>query len=52
MQDRKLDLAIAGLVRSQVLRGYPVLSDIAGSLVSQHEHTLIVTEDGCIVTTR
>jgi methionyl aminopeptidase len=52
MQDRKLDLAIAGLVRSQVLHGYPVLSDIAGSLVSQHEHTLIVTEDGCIVTTR
>ncbi|MCX6688605.1 MAG: type II methionyl aminopeptidase [Methanoregula sp.] len=52
MQNKKLDLAIAGLVRSQVLHGYPVLSDIAGSLVSQHEHTLIVTEDGCIVTTR
>jgi methionyl aminopeptidase len=29
-----------------------VLADIAGSLVSQHEHTLIVTGDGCIVTTR
>jgi methionyl aminopeptidase len=52
MQDKKLDLALAGLVRLQVIRVYPVLSDIAGSLVSQHEHTLIVTEDGCIVTTR
>jgi len=51
MQDKKMDLAILGLVKSQVLRGYPVLSDIPGSLVSQHEHTLIVTEDGCIVTT-
>ena len=52
MQDKKLDIALAGLVRSQVIRVYPVLSDIPGSLVSQHEHTLIVTEDGCIVTTR
>ena len=30
----------------------PVLADIAGSLVSQHEHTVIVTADGCVVTTR
>jgi len=52
MQDKKMDIALAGLVRSQVIRGYPVLSDIPGSLVSQHEHTLIVTDDGCIVTTR
>jgi methionyl aminopeptidase len=28
-----------------------VLHDIPGSLVSQAEHTLIVTEDGCVVTT-
>jgi len=26
--------------------------DVPGSLVSQAEHTLVVTEDGCIVTTR
>jgi methionyl aminopeptidase len=39
-------------VRAQVLHGYPVLADTAGSLVSQHEHTIIVTEDGCTVTTR
>jgi methionyl aminopeptidase len=51
-EEKKLDLAFAGLVRSQHLHAYPVLSDIPGSLVSQHEHTVIVTGDGCIVTTR
>jgi methionyl aminopeptidase len=50
--ERRLDLALPGLVRSGALHAYPVLSDIAGSLVSQHEHTIIVTGDGCIVTTR
>lgn len=50
--ERKKDLALPALVRSQVLRVYPVLSDIPGSLVSQAEHTIIVTSDGCVVTTR
>jgi len=50
--ERKLDLALPALVRSGNLHGYPVLADVPGSLVSQHEHTLIVTSDGCIVTTR
>jgi len=48
----KTDLALSALVRMQMLRSYPVLADLAGSLVSQYEHTLIVTEDGCLVTTR
>ncbi|MDD1703450.1 MAG: type II methionyl aminopeptidase [Methanoregula sp.] len=52
LRDKKMDLALIGLSRSHIVYGYPVLSDIAGSLVSQHEHTLIVTADGCIVTTR
>lgn len=47
----RLDIALNTLVREQVLHAYPVLSDIPGSYVSQHEHTMIVTEDGCIVTT-
>jgi methionyl aminopeptidase len=47
----KSDMALAQLIRNGVLRGYPVLHDISGSLVSQAEHTLIVTEDGCLVTT-
>jgi len=52
LNDKKKDLALLGLARSRIVHGYPVLSDIPGSLVSQHEHTLIVTAEGCIVTTR
>jgi methionyl aminopeptidase len=52
LPDRKLDIALPALVRSGILHAYPVLADIPGSLVSQHEHTVIVTADGCIVTTR
>jgi len=52
LTEKRLDLALAALIRSQVLHVYPVLSDIPGSLVSQAEHTIIVTDDGCIVTTR
>jgi methionyl aminopeptidase len=52
LNEKKLDITLPALVRSQVLHVYPVLSDIPGSLVSQHEHTVIVTSEGCIVTTR
>jgi methionyl aminopeptidase len=52
LSEIKPDIALSTLVRSQVLHVYPVLSDILGSLVSQHEHTVIVTDGGCIVTTR
>jgi methionyl aminopeptidase len=51
LPDAKSDIALTSLTRSGVLHAYPVLSDVPGSLVSQHEHTVIVTEDGCIVTT-
>jgi methionyl aminopeptidase len=52
LNEKRVDLALPTLIRSQVLHVYPVLSDILGSLVSQAEHTIIVTADGCIVTTR
>jgi methionyl aminopeptidase len=52
LNGKRMDLALPTLIRSQVLHVYPVLSDIPGSLVSQAEHTIIVTADGCIVTTR
>ncbi len=48
----RLDLPLATLVRQGILHPFPVLSDVPGSLVSQAEHTVIVTESGCIVTTR
>jgi len=52
LKERKQDIVLPALVRSQTLHVYPVLADITGSLVSQHEHTVIVTADGCVVTTR
>jgi len=52
LPDRKMDIALPTLVRSGILHVYPVLADVPGSLVSQHEHTVIVTSEGCIVTTR
>jgi len=51
LSGERLDLALSTLARSQVIRAYPVLSDVPGSLVSQAEHTLIVTGEGCLVTT-
>ncbi len=45
------DLIIARLVKHGVLRGYPVLTEVSGGLVSQFEHTVIVEEDGCRVIT-
>ncbi|MBP2133799.1 methionyl aminopeptidase [Methanomicrobium sp. W14] len=50
-RDLNSDINIVRLCQKGILRGYPVLHDIPGSLVSQREHTMIVTEDGCIVTT-
>lgn len=52
LDDKRVDLALSNLLRSRVLHVYPVLSDVPGSLVSQAEHTVIVTGDGCLVTTR
>jgi len=52
LSGERLEILLPGLVRSGHLHAYPVLRDVPGSLVSQAEHTLIVTGDGCIVTTR
>jgi methionyl aminopeptidase len=52
LRGEKLEIALSSLVRSGHLHAYPVLRDVPGSLVSQAEHTVIITGDGCIVTTR
>lgn len=44
--------AINSLLRQGILHSYPVLVEHNKGLVSQAEHTMIVTEDGCEVTTR
>jgi methionyl aminopeptidase len=48
----KLTLVLNQLVQSGILKAYPPLHDRTGGIVSQFEHTVIVTEDGCEVTTR
>ncbi|WP_247731577.1 type II methionyl aminopeptidase [Halovivax limisalsi] len=45
-------MALRRLKRNDIVHGYPVLKEDDGCLVSQKEHTVIVTEDGCEVTTR
>ncbi|MFB6075461.1 MAG: type II methionyl aminopeptidase [Haloarculaceae archaeon] len=45
-------MALRRLERQNIVEGYPVLQEQTGELVSQAEHTVIVTEDGCEVTTR
>ncbi|MFB6302022.1 MAG: type II methionyl aminopeptidase [Haloferacaceae archaeon] len=51
IEGQRADVAIRRLKQQDVLHGYPVLKEEEGRLVSQAEHTLIVTEDGCEVTT-
>ncbi|MEA1985053.1 MAG: type II methionyl aminopeptidase [Euryarchaeota archaeon] len=48
----KLDLSLMQLERSGIVTSYPVLQEVGGGLVSQAEHTVIVTDDGCEITTQ
>lgn len=48
----RMDFALNQLLRNGIIHRYPVLWEVEGALVSQAEHTLIVTADGCEVTTR
>ncbi|MFB6080538.1 MAG: type II methionyl aminopeptidase [Haloferacaceae archaeon] len=51
IEGRRADMTLRRMTQQDVLRGYPVLKEEEGRLVSQAEHTLIVTEDGCEITT-
>jgi methionyl aminopeptidase len=48
----RASMALRRLKQQDIVHGYPVLQEDEGELVSQKEHTIIVTEDGCEVTTR
>ncbi len=41
-----------GLMRAQAIYSFPILREISGGMVAQTEHTVYVTEKGCIVLTR
>jgi len=47
----RAEMALRRLKMNDIVHGYPVLKEEDGALVSQKEHTVIVTEDGCEVTT-
>ncbi|WP_435176240.1 type II methionyl aminopeptidase [Halorussus sp. AFM4] len=47
----RAEMALRRLKMNNLVHGYPVLKEDDGNLVSQKEHTVIVTEDGCEVTT-
>ena len=46
------EMALRRLERQNIVHSYPVLKEAEGNLVSQKEHTVIVTEDGCEITTQ
>ena len=52
LDDARAEMSLRRLTMNDVLRSYPVLKERDGALVSQAEHTLIVTEDGAEITTR
>jgi methionyl aminopeptidase len=52
LDDDRLDMSLRRLKSSEVVEGYPVLKEREGYYVSQAEHTVIVEEDGCEVTTK
>ena len=47
----KVQLAIQQLLSKEIIKGYPTLHEKEKGVVSQFEHTMIVTADGCEVTT-
>lgn len=48
---QRAEMGLRRLEMNDIVRSYPVLKEADGELVSQAEHTLIVTEDGCDITT-
>lgn len=49
---KRVDTTLTNLIRMGIVHTYPVLVEERGGMVSQAEHTLIVTEDGCEITTK
>jgi methionyl aminopeptidase len=51
LDSSRAEMSLRRLEMADIVRSYPVLKEAEGALVSQDEHTLVVTEDGCDVTT-
>jgi methionyl aminopeptidase len=48
----RVNYAMRVLEKSGAAKEYPVLREVANGQVAQYEHTVLVLEDGCVVTTR
>ncbi|GAA0506683.1 methionyl aminopeptidase [Halorubrum aquaticum] len=51
LPDDRAGMALRRLKQANVIKGYPVLKEADDALVSQAEHTLLITDDGVEVTT-
>jgi methionyl aminopeptidase len=51
LEGERIDYALAQLLRAGIIHRYPILWEAEGALVAQSEHTVIVTENGCKITT-
>ena len=51
MNPLKLKMVLRELVDREALHSYPILHEKEKGLISQAEHTVIITKDGCEVTT-
>ncbi|AHG04642.1 methionine aminopeptidase [Halobacterium sp. DL1] len=51
LDSSRAEMSLRRLEMADIVRSYPVLKEDEGELVSQDEHTVIVTEDGCEITT-
>ena len=51
MEESQGKIALQRLKMARIIRGYPVLREQKNKLVSQAEHTVIVTKNGCEITT-
>jgi methionyl aminopeptidase len=52
IEPAKLGFNLAQLQKEALLKHYPALSEASGGMVAQTEATLVITEDGCVVTTK
>lgn len=52
LEPNKLGFNLLQLQKEALVKHYPALSEASGGMVAQTEATVVITEDGCVVTTK
>lgn len=52
IEPHKLNVNLLQLQKEAAIKHYPALSEASGGMVAQTEATIVITEDGCVVTTK